>query len=175
LLGAYLKGLQASYTEGRSYEAGVSDYLQQCLAMMRRRNTPEQVCERFISRFGNLSDLDGQRSLAAAALQKNFGLNEAQVVCLLFAPFIDAGAGLERFLRTCHPGMLVAMPDLHRAMQGLHAPEQVLQWMTDVSGLPLRLICRLYAMDAIRMGEPFAKTQELPEREVTASDRSAEG
>lgn len=60
-------------------------------------------------------------------------------------------------------------------MQGLHAPEQVLQWMTDVSGLPLRLICRLYAMDAIRMGEPFAKTQELPEHEVTASDRSAEG
>ena len=96
-------------------------------------------------------------------------------MCLLFAPFNDAGAGLERFLRTCHPGMLVAMPDLHRAMQGLHAPEQVLQWMTDVSGLPLRLICRLYAMGAVRTGEHVAQAQELPEREVTLGDRSAEG
>jgi hypothetical protein len=42
--------------------------------------------------------------------------------------------------------MLVALPDLHRAMQGLHA-EQVLQWMTDVSGLPIRLIGHLYAME----------------------------
>jgi hypothetical protein len=175
LVGAYLKGLQASYIEGRNYEAGVSDYLQQYLATMRRRNTPEQICERFIATFCNLSDLAGQRSQAAASLQKNVGLNESQLVCLLFAPFINAGAGLERFLRTCHPGMLVAMPDLHRAMQGLHAPEQVLQWMTDVSGMPLRLICRLYAMDAIRMGDHVAKTHERPEHEVATSDRSAEG
>ncbi|UFP97403.1 hypothetical protein [Pseudomonas fitomaticsae] len=175
LVGAYLKGMQASHTEGRTYEVGVSEYLQQCLATMRSRNTPEQVCERFESAFGNLSDLAEHQSLAANSLQKNFGLNETQLVCLLFAPFIDAGAGLERFLRTCHPGMLVAMPDLHRAMQGLHAPEQVLQWMTDVSGLPLRLICRLYAMGAVRTGEHVAKAQELPEREVTLGDRSAEG
>jgi hypothetical protein len=32
-------------------------------------------------------------------------------------------------------------------MQGLHGPEQVLQWMTDVSGLPIRLIGHLYAME----------------------------
>jgi ABC-type phosphate transport system auxiliary subunit len=67
----------------------------------------------------------------------------------LFSPFIEQGAGLERFLRSCHPGMLVAMPDLHRAMQGLHGPEQVLQWMIDVSGLPVRLIGRLYAMQPL--------------------------
>ncbi len=175
LIGAYLKGLQASYIEGRTYEAGVSEYQQQCLATMRRRNTPEQVCERFESAFANLADLAEHRSLAAAALQKNFDLDEPQLVCLLFAPFINAGAGLERFLRTCHPGMLVAMPELHRAMQGLHAPEQVLQWMTDVSGLPLRLISRLYAMEAVPMGDHLAKAPELPEHEVTLGDRSAEG
>ena len=97
----------------------------------------------------------------------------------MFAPFIDSGAGLERFLRHCHPGMLVALPDLHRAMQGLHAPEQVLKWMTDVSGLPVRLIVRLYAMGAISLPAP----SEAASREegagvndaVTIVDRKAEG
>jgi len=45
--------------------------------------------------------------------------------------------------------MLVALPDLHRAMQGGPAPEQVLQWMVDVSGLPVSLISRLYRMGPV--------------------------
>jgi folate-dependent phosphoribosylglycinamide formyltransferase PurN len=50
--------------------------------------------------------------------------------------------------------MLVAMPDLHRAMQGLHAPEQVLKWLTEVSGLPVRLVIRLYAMGPVQIQAP---------------------
>jgi hypothetical protein len=38
---------------------------------------------------------------------------------------LSTAAPLERFLRQCHPGMLVALPDLHRAMQGHHVPEQI--------------------------------------------------
>jgi hypothetical protein len=70
--------------------------------------------------------------------------------------------------------MLVALPELHRAMQGLHAPEQVLKWMTDVSGLPVRLIARLYAMEAMPL-----PTQASPEVQnsdgAMGGDRSAEG
>jgi len=175
LVGAYLSGLQASYVEGRNYEVGVTEYLQQCLATMRRKGTPEQLCDRFLLTFGNLSNLTEQRAHATSSLQRNFGLSEAQLICLIFAPFIDGAAGLERFLRTCHPGMLVAMPELHRAMQGLHAPEQVLQWMTDVSGLPVRLINRLYAMDGIRMDEQAASTAEVSGHETSHVDRKAEG
>ncbi|UQS16398.1 hypothetical protein [Pseudomonas sp. HS6] len=172
VIAAYLSGLQASYIDGRSYETGVSEYIQRCLASMRLKNMPEQICERFLEAFGNLSE---HRSLASTALQSHFGLNEAQLICLLFAPFIEGGAGLERFLRTCHPGMLVATPDLHRAMQGLHAPEQVQQWMTDVSGLPVRLISRLYAMGSIQATEPAPLASDPVDREVAVDDRSAEG
>jgi len=93
-----------------------------------------------------------QRELAAAEAQRCFCLNEAQLVCLLFAPFVENGASLEHFLRQCHPGMLVALPDLHRAMQGKPAPEQVLQWMVDVSGLPVSLIGTLYRMGPVAGG-----------------------
>ncbi|WP_367253308.1 hypothetical protein [Pseudomonas sp. stari2] len=178
VVAAHISGLQASCIGGRNYEAGVSEYLQRCLVSMRRKSVPEQTCERFLAAFGNLSDLSEHRAQASAVLQKNFGLNESQLVCLLFAPFIDHAAGLEHFLRTCHPGMLVAMPELHRAMQGLHAPEQVLQWMVDVSGLPVRLISRLYAMDAmdsIQMAEQATPAPDLANSEVAVGDRSAEG
>ena len=73
-------------------------------------------------------------------------LSEAQLVCLLFSPFTEQGAGLERFLRLCHPGMLVALPELHRAMQGHAVAEQIMHWMMDVSGLPVSLIGQLYRL-----------------------------
>ncbi len=62
-------------------------------------------------------------------------------------------------------------------MQGQHAPEQVLKWMTEVSGLPVSFIVRLYAMG------PMPAVCETPSLEddlrVAAVapdvDRSAEG
>lgn len=178
LVAAHLRGLEAEFIEARTYQAGFTEQVQNNLEHMRRKLVPEPVCEQLVSRLGHLLDLDDLRQQATTFLHNTFGLNEAQLVCLLFAPFIEQGAGLERFLRTCHPGMLVAMPDLHRAMQGLHAPEQVLQWMTDVSGLPVRLIGHLYAMSPL-----YARDSSLnPMKNVLedvgingTADRSAEG
>lgn len=148
-ISAHVRGLQACFVHGRSYEAGVAEYLQRALVMMRRKRLPERLCEQAVEVFGNPARQSEQRGLAAAEVQKDLGLTEAQLVCLLFAPFVENGAALERFLRQCHPGMLVAMPDLHRAMQGHPVPEQILQWMVDVSGLPVSLICILYRMGPV--------------------------
>lgn len=179
VVAAHLRGLQAQFIEARTYEAGISEHLQSRLMEMRRKQVPEPVCEQWLSMFDSLQESEHLRMQAQAWLSTNFDLNQIQLTCLMFAPFIDSGAGLERFLRHCHPGMLVALPDLHRAMQGLHAPEQVLKWMTDVSGLPVRLIIRLYAMGAISLPAP----SEAASREegagvndaVTIVDRKAEG
>jgi hypothetical protein len=148
-ISAHLRGLQACFVQARTYEAGVGEYLQRALVMMRRKQLPERFCEQAVQTFGNPMTMAEQRTLAAAEAQKNLGLSEAQLVCLLFAPFVENGATLEPFLRQCHPGMLVALPDLHRAMQGNSVPEQVLQWMEDVSGLPVSLIGTLYRMGPV--------------------------
>ncbi|MFI8221847.1 hypothetical protein [Pseudomonas sp. NPDC085632] len=174
LVAAHLRGLQAHFIEGLTYEAGVSDYLKNSLISMRQKQVPEPVCEQLLASFGNLQEPEYLRKQAESTLLANFELNEIQLTCLLFSPFINAGAGLERFLRNCHPGMLVALPDLHRAMQGLHAPEQVMKWMTDVSGLPVRLIVRLYAMGPVHMPAASEKASQDPGVEP-AADRSAEG
>jgi hypothetical protein len=40
--------------------------------------------------------------------------------------------------------MLVALPDLHKALQGSGAPDQVLQWLADISGMSLTSAQSLY-------------------------------
>ena len=145
-IAAHVRGLHACFVLGRSYESGVTDYLQRSLVLMRRRQVSERLCDHAREAFGNPARASERRAQAAADAQKNLGLSEAQLICLLFAPFNERGASLERFLRQCHPGMLVAMPDLHRAMQGYPVPDQILQWMVDVSGLSVTLIGTLYHM-----------------------------
>lgn len=152
-IAAHVRGLQACFVHGRSYDSGVAEHLQRALIMMRRKHLPERLCEQVADLFSHPARMSERRAAAAADAQKNLGLSEAQLVCLLFAPFVDRGAALEQFLRHCHPGMLVAMPELHRAMQGQSAPDQILQWMVDVSGLPASLIGKLYRMSPVPVTE----------------------
>ncbi|MHC8320355.1 hypothetical protein ACYZT4_06600 [Pseudomonas sp. GB2N2] len=149
LISAHVRGLQACFLHGHSYESGVAEYLQRALVMMRRKQLPERLCEQAVEAFGNPARMSDQRARGAAEAQQYLGLNEAQLVCLIYAPFVENAAGLERFLRQCHPGMLVAIPDLHRAMKGHPVSEQVAHWMVDVSGLPVSLIGKLYHMGPV--------------------------
>ncbi|WP_160108577.1 hypothetical protein [Pseudomonas izuensis] len=169
---AHLRGLQACFVQGRSYEAGVAEYLQRALVMMRRKQLPERLCELAEEVFGNPATLADLRVRAAAEAQRSLGLSEAQMVCLLFAPFGDNAATLERFLRQCHPGMLVAMPELHRAMQGYPVADQVIQWMVDVSGLPVNLIGQLYRMGPVpvNQGRAVESATGDPDMEVQAGE-----
>nr|BFE96837.1 hypothetical protein GCM10020185_73730 [Pseudomonas brassicacearum subsp. brassicacearum] len=144
LLSAHLHGLQACYLHGRSYETGYGDYAQRAIMIMHRKQLPEHVCEQARALFGSPSSIPERRAYAALEAQKILGLSETQLVCMLFAPFVGQGTGLEHFLRCCHPGMLVAMPDLHKAMQGATVADQVAQWMVDVSGLPIDILGKLY-------------------------------
>lgn len=144
LLSAHMHGLNACYLQGRSYEAGYSEYVQRILMILHRRLPPEQACGQARKLFGPPSAMAEHRIQADLEAQKMLGLNETQLVCMLAAPFAGKGAGLEPFLRSCHPGMLVAMPDLHKAMRGKAISDQVTQWMTDVSGLSLNMLGRVY-------------------------------
>jgi hypothetical protein len=180
---AHVRGLQACLLQGRTYEAGVAQYLRRALVMMRRKQLPERLCEQAMEAFGNPADLAEQRARTTVEAQRSLGLSEAQLVCLLFAPFVEQGAKLERFLRQCHPGMLVAMPDLHRAMQGQPVAEQIMQWMVDVSGLPVDLIGTLYRMGPLpanagsladrTIGDPESPYERHDDETTVTGERSA--
>jgi hypothetical protein len=144
LLMAHMRGLKAQYVQRRAYGDGIAEYLELASEMMRRKRMPRRLIDKALAAYDHPDKLEERRALAAGYAQEAFGLSEAQLVCLLFAPFVDAGAQLEAFLRVCHPGMLVALADLHRALSGHSAPDQVIQWLVDVSGLSLKGLQNLY-------------------------------
>lgn len=136
LLMAHLRGLQAQCLRELDYEEGVEGFIQQALPYMRRLYLPEAV-------LAEASTAEGRMASSAYANQF-FGLDETQLTCLLFSPFIHHGERLESYLRQCHPGMLVALPELHKVLQGKLSAEMLQQWVVDASGLPMPLLQHLY-------------------------------
>jgi len=85
-----------------------------------------------------------QRDMHQMQLGKAYGINQTQLVCLLFSPFARQGKNLERYLQYRHTEMLVALPYLHRALQGKPCPEAVKDWLVNTSGLPLGQLRLIY-------------------------------
>lgn len=144
LLMAHMQGLRAQFVEGVQYADGIAAYLQDAQRQMRNKQVPGRLVDHALSAYHGEARIEARRALAAEFALQAYGLNEAQLVCMLFSPFTDNGLGLETFLRTCHPGMLVAVADLHRALSGQPAADQVVQWLVDISGLTLTQLQGLY-------------------------------
>ena len=95
--------------------------------------------------------LVGQRASGSAQrpqparLTQVHGVDQAQLICMLYGPFAEQGRGLEHFLQCRHPDMLVALPYLHRALQGKSCPDAVKNWLVNTSGLSLRHLRVVYA------------------------------
>ena len=136
LLMAHLYGLQAECLRDLGYEEGVEGFFQQAVKNRRGRHMPEALLAHAVTREGRMS--------SSTYAQQFFGLDETQLTCMLFSPFIHHGERLEGYLRQCHPGMLVALPELHKALQGKPAADMLQQWVTDTSGLPMPLLQHLY-------------------------------
>ncbi|MFT0519289.1 hypothetical protein [Pseudomonas faucium] len=79
-----------------------------------------------------------------ARFTQAYGIDQAQLICMLYGPFAERGRGLERFLRCRHPDMLVALPYLHRALQGKTCPDAVKHWLVNTSGLALGHLRAIY-------------------------------
>lgn len=165
LLMAHMRGLKAQHLQQRHYADGIAEYLQLATLLMRRKHMPQRLIDQTLAAYQGAERIEARRELAASFAQEGYGLNESQLVCMLFSPFVNEGRGLEVFLRRSHPGMLVALPDLHKALQGGSAPEQVLQWLTDISGLSIKGLQNLYRKQRV----DFDDNQSLIAR-IRASD-----
>ncbi|PSS58485.1 hypothetical protein [Pseudomonas sp. BBP2017] len=145
---AHLQGLQAEFVNDTHYRDGVECYLQQTRQLMQRQAVPQSLQTRLFNHW-QPGGLEQRRSEANDFALQAYGLSEAQLVCQLFSPFVEQGLRLEAFLRRCHPGMLVALPYLRKALGGQPAPEPVVQWLVDISGLPLVMLQQLYGREPL--------------------------
>ncbi|PRA27944.1 hypothetical protein [Pseudomonas poae] len=136
LLMAHLRGLQAQCLRDLDYEEGVQGFFQQAAHYMRSRQMPEELLSQATTQAG--------RIVSSTYAHQFFGLDETQLICMLFSPFIQHGERLEGYLRQCHPGMLVALPELHKVLQGKASSDMLQQWLVDASGLSMPLLQHLY-------------------------------
>ncbi|CAG8863214.1 hypothetical protein PS627_00150 [Pseudomonas fluorescens] len=129
VLVAHLHGLRGEYFSRRGYEEGFNGYI------WRMRGAKPDV------------DIPGWESVRAEAslyFEQAFELRDPQLACVLYAPFIARGQRLEYYLRRCQPAMRVALPYLHRALQGRECPQAVEHWLVSNSGLSMTQLQRLY-------------------------------
>ncbi|BBH46452.1 hypothetical protein KU43P_29290 [Pseudomonas sp. KU43P] len=115
--------------------AQLHDLHSRCLAQPPRREALRLVGQRAP---GN------QQVPQQARFTQAYGVDQSQLICMLYVPFAERGRGLERFLRCRHPDMLVALPYLHRALQGKPCPDAVKHWLVNTSGLALGHLRAIY-------------------------------
>ncbi|MFQ6575890.1 hypothetical protein [Pseudomonas sp. UM16] len=148
LLLAHLQGLRAEFVDDRHYRDGIDLYLQQIRHLMQRKGLSRTLQASVLNDW-QFGEVEQRRAQANDFALRAYGLSEAQLICQLFRPFVGQGLQLETFLRRCHPGMLVAVPYLHKALRGQPAPEPVVQWLVDISGLPLLVLQTLYGREPL--------------------------
>jgi hypothetical protein len=153
LLLAHIAGLRAEGLTLLDYRDGVEHYLNLAGVLLRERKLPQPLIRAGLASYATKAALVAHRKRANALLKARYGLGEKQLLCMLFAPFVDQAAGLGRYLRHCHQSMPRALPYMHRALCGEEVPKPVEQWLTDVSGLPLAHLRRLYGMARVHVDD----------------------
>jgi hypothetical protein len=148
VLMAHLRGLRAEHLEQRTYADGVAQYLQLARQLMARKGMPEHLVDLMLSAYDDPHKLQERRTLAQQHAQANYRVSEQQLVCLLFAPFVDAGKGLASWLVRCHPARADTLTALHQVLQGSRGDDPLCAWLTAVSGLPIQALRRLYGQHA---------------------------
>lgn len=125
---AHLQGLRSQFVEQRGYRDG-----------------SQAVFRRFARHGVQWPQGQALQDDARERWMDAYGVGTDQLVCQAFAPFEAQGIGLELFVQRCHRHMRVALPYMHRALQGRPCPTPVSRWLEEVSGLEMAQLRSLYA------------------------------
>jgi hypothetical protein len=165
LLLAHIAGLRSEALTLLDYRDGVEHYFNLSRPLLVRRKLPQALMRIALGGHASKAALVAHRKRANALLAARYGLGEKHLVCMLFAPFVDQGAGLARYLRQCLHSTPQALPYMHSALRGDPVPKPVEQWLTECSGLPMARLRQLYGMARVHVDDDqalLANTQHWP-------------
>lgn len=145
MLMAHFRGLKAQYVQGRDYHQGIDEYLELAQALMRKKEMPERLIQLALAPYADDEGKTARRALANRFAREAFGLDETQLICLQFAPFVDCGRELSRFVTLCHPARLGDVQTLHEVLAGKTEHTALSLWLCEISGLPLSALRSLYS------------------------------
>ncbi len=102
---AHLRGLKCERLYQRSYADGLAEYVEFALDLMRKKDFPPELIKQMRERYEGPGAVARMRRAASDYAMATFGLAETQLVCMVYSPFAEKGAGLEEFLRREHPAL----------------------------------------------------------------------
>ncbi|NWB99003.1 hypothetical protein HX882_24215 [Pseudomonas gingeri] len=149
MLMAHFRGLKAEFVQGRHYHDGIEEYLELAQALMRKKEMPQRLIDLALSAYAGSEGKEARRNLANRFASDAFGLDEAQLICMQFAPFVNTGRELSSFIGICHPKHLAEIETLHQILAGRLEHSQLSLWLTKISGLQLPALRSLYLHSSI--------------------------
>jgi hypothetical protein len=164
----HLRGLKCERVYQRSYAEGMQEYVDFALGLMRSKDFPPELVEQMQARYAGPDATARMRSAAEDYARQTFGLTDEQMVCMVYSPFADKGAGLSRFLEQEHPTLAEHAEAIGAllAEQSEDAPQLAAE-LERISGLTLAQLRVLYrsslrgpaggavdAIDAVLVGDP---------------------
>ncbi|MDX2970018.1 PqqD family protein [Kribbella solani] len=158
---AHLRGLKAERLFQRSYDEGMTEYVEFALGLMRKKDIPAGLIEMMRARYDSPDALRRMRKLAAEYALETFALTESHLVCMTYSPFIGQGAGLEQFLEREHPDLAGRLTEIRDLLAGVTADQELAARLEDLSGLECERLQVLYGrptqgpvIDLILRGDP---------------------
>ncbi len=144
MLMAHLRGLTAEL-EGRTYAAGIREYLELTDHLMRKKQFPEALIEAMHRRYGSDEKIAEMRATANGYAWKILDATEGQLACLIQSPFTDKAQRLRQFLQERHPTLAGKADQLESVLQGQAADLETARLLKDLSGLDVQDLQKLYA------------------------------
>jgi hypothetical protein len=96
---AHIRGLRAETLMQRSYAEGIREYVRFALGLMEQKDFPPQLIAEMAARYQDDAAIARARQRAAQFAEQAFGLSEAQLVCMIYSPFIAQGHQLNAWLQ----------------------------------------------------------------------------
>jgi hypothetical protein len=95
---AHIRGLRAETLLQRSYAEGIREYVRFALGLMVKKDFPPQLIDEMAARYQDDEAIQRARLRAAQFAEQAFGLNETQLICMIYSPFIAEGHQLNTWL-----------------------------------------------------------------------------
>ena len=141
---AHLRGLKAERVFGRRYEDGVKEYVQFAVGLMRKKAFPPALVETMLARYATPEAVASMREVASQFALDCYGLSDEQLTCMLYSPFAQRGAALDRYLDREQAELKPQREAIRAFLTGEAAPDARLgAELERISGLapgPLRLL-----------------------------------
>ena len=151
---AHLRGLKAERLYRRDYASGLEEYVGFALDLMRTKDIPGALLEIVERRYRGPGAAERQRAAADEYARTVFGLNEEQLVCMVFSPFAERAAGLDRYLAAEQPHLADRSDTVRALLAGERTPgpdtDGLVRELERISGLSLDQLRTLYDRDLSR-------------------------